>query len=215
MVRLIGVRRILGILALAALLVLLFFYSNFLMKPGIQLSQQQLMKNKAEVSEMSNDIDKLTQGIELFTTQKDEFLSIKELGFFDPQDRVEARRRLNAMQEESRLLSAKYTIKQARSAKNEKAAAAGYKVLDTEIDFEFEALEDTDIYNFIYLLNYGFPGMVQIDALSLVRDVEITQPLLRNIGNGDYEALVTGSMRVSWITMVPDSSLSVQEEADE
>lgn len=208
MIRLVGIRRIFAILLLLGLVVLLMSYTLVLAKPGLRKAQQELIKHKADIAEMTSNIDKLTQGIERFTTQKDYFEQIQKFGFFDPQNRVEARRRLNLMQKESRLLSAKYTIKQAIAAKSEKAAVANYKVLDTEIAFTFEALEDIDIYNFIYLLNYGFPGQIAIEELSISRDQEITQPLLRNIGIGDYEPLVKGELKVIWTTMVPEDSVA-------
>jgi hypothetical protein len=212
MIRLIGIQRILAIVLLAALVVLLFLYTKFLMEPGIRITQAELSKNRGEIAEMRDNIDKLMQGMQLFQTQKDDFLYIESLGFFDDQNRVEARRRLNLMREESDLLSAKYTIKQARSIDNEQATEAGYKILNTEIDFTFEALDDGDIYNFIYLLNYGFPGLITIEKLTMAREKEITQPLLRKIGNGEYEPLVRGALKVSWITMVPDSAVETRGE---
>ena len=208
MVRLIGIRRILAIVLLAAFLVILFLYNSVLMKPDIRQMQQELARSKAEVAEMGVNIDKLMQGIELFKSQESEFLQIQKFGFFDDQDRVEARRRLNLMQKESRLLSAKYTIMQAVDQENEKAQEAGYKEIATEISFELEALDDTDIYNFIYMLNYGFPGQVSITSLAMSREKEITQPLLRKIGVGETEPLVKAGLKVNWTTMIPDGTLS-------
>lgn len=215
--RLIGFKRILGMLLLAVMLAFSFFYNNYIVSPAIDKQEKELAKNKAEVAEMTNTIDDLVRGIELFEEQRSEFEKLGEYKFFDPQDRVEAGRRISKMQEESRLMSAKYSLKAAETEDNEIAAKAGHKVLVTKINFRLEAIEDKDIYEFIYLLNYGFPGHIAISKLNVERKTEVTQPLLRQIGTGQVslQPLVSAGLDVEWRTMVPDTSLQVVIEDDQ
>lgn len=214
MIRVIGFQKILILIVLAAVLVLAALYNFYILKPSSILVERELRQNKSEISEVQTNMDNLVQGLAKFEGQKQKFETVRKYGFFDPQNRVQTKQRFNVMQKEAQLLSARYTIKPAQIEKNEKVAEAGYKIVNTEIDLSLEALEDGDIYNFLYLLNYGFPGQVSITSLDLSRDVEITQPLLRQIGVGEASGLVKATFRLNWRTMLPDETLSVSGQAE-
>ncbi len=211
MMKVVGLNKILLILLLAAFLVLAFLYSQYVLGPSLKKQQSLLSVSKAEISEMTNNLTLLSEGLEKFELQKDDFEKIRHLGFFNPQNRVEAKQIITAMQRESRLRIKTYTIKPAVSITNEKSREAGYKVLNTDMDFNLEAIEDADIYKFIYILNYGFPGQVIIKNFSISREVDITQPLLRKIGVGQSEPIIEATLSISWQTMVPDEALSVSD----
>jgi hypothetical protein len=215
MIRVIGFQRVLFILVLGFLVVSAFLYTMYLLKPSLLKSERELAQSRSEISQMSSDMEQLNLGIAKFETQKAKFDKVTQYGFFDPQDRSETRQRLNAMQKESGVLSARFSIAPAVTEVNEKAKEAGYKILNTKIDFSLDAIDDNDIYNFIYLLNYGFPGTVTIENISISRDKEITQPVLRAIGVGEAEAIVKASISTKWLTMVPDTSIEVNSEAAE
>ncbi len=212
MIRIVGFQRILSILLLLGFLVLTFWYSVYYLKPEMAKAQGELSLNQSEISEKTENMKALREGVEKFTYQKDAFEKIQKYGFFDPQDRVEARQRLNAMQKESRLLSAKYTIKSAESEENKTLEEAGYKLLNTEIVFELEAIEDIDVYTFMYLLNYGFPGHVSIESWSLERDKEVTQAMLRQIGTFGVQPLVKAVVKVNWRTSVKGKTQSSSDQ---
>lgn len=209
MIKTIGFNKAVLIFLLALFCVLAFGYTHQILQPGLIKKQRMLSGNKSEISRMRSDLDKLTAGMDKFEQQKADFETVQKLGFFDPQNRVMAKQRIVAIQRESRLLSAKYTIKPAESITGEKLSEVGYKILKTDIDFTLEALEDADIYKFIYILNYGFPGQVLIKNISMSRDKEITQPLLRKIGVGQPEAIVKATVSISWQTIVPDETIAV------
>lgn len=212
MIRVIGFQKILTLILLAFFTAVFFFYGTYVLAPQIQDSKKQLSVNKGEISQLTEDINKLVEGIKTFESQKQAFERIKEVGFFDPQNRLETRQRLNEMQKESRLLSAKFSINSAVTEPNKLAREAGHKILNTEISFTLDALEDIDIYNFIYLMNYGFPGQILITDLAITKEQDITQPLLRKIGNGDYVPLVKAELKANWRTMVPDTSIEINDE---
>ena len=94
---------------------------------------------------------------------------------------------------------------------SKRAKDANYKMVATDIQFDLEAIEDVDIYKFLYVLTYGFPGQVVVNDFTVSRDVEVTQPLLRRIGSGQSEPIVQSSVRISWYTMVPEDN-DVTEE---
>lgn len=212
MIRVVGLKKVFLLFLLAMFLVVSFLYTSYSMKPTLSKTTVNLRNVKSDISEMQADMDALVEGLQKFERQKEQFEFVKNSGFFDPQNRVEIRNRFNVMQQESRLLSARYTISPAVTEDNQKAADAGYKVLNTKITFILEALEDVDIYKFLHLLNHGFPGHVSIENVTLSREKEITQPLLRKIGSGDFETLIQASVTATWRTMIPDPSISLSND---
>ena len=209
MIRAIGYKLSITLLLLAVMLAFLVYYSIYLVGPDTIKAERQLASHKSEMTEITEKIAELKDSMDKFNEQKVIFEKVAAFGFFDEQNRPETRQRLNAMQQESRLLSAKYRIDRAETEKNDLAREAGYKILNTKINFTLEAIEDADIYRFIYLLNYGFPGQVVIDRLTISRDIDITLPVLKQIGNQENITLVTADLTISgvqWWPMKPSLS---------
>lgn len=211
MIKAIGINKFFLLLLLAVFIALAVFYNYQIITPDVTKLNRQVMTNKSEVSQMTQDLNSLTAGLEKFAQQKDAFEKVRRLGFFDPQNRVVAKQLITNIQRDSRLMTAKYTIKPAENLDDEKAREAGYKILSTDIDFILEALDDADVYKFVYLINYGFPGQVIINKLNIERDMEITQPLLRRIGVGQAQPIIKATFEVTWKTMVADETISVTE----
>lgn len=209
MIKAIGLNKVFLILLLAGFLAAMFMYGQYVLSPSLKKQQSQLSSGKGEISSITNNLNLLTSGLEKFEKQKDDFEKIRNLGFFNPQNRVEAKQIITAIQKESRLKVKTYSIKPAVTLSNKKSKDAGYKILRTDMGFNLEAIEDADIYKFFYILNYGFPGQVIINNFSMSRDMDITQPLLRKIGVGQSEAIIKADLSVSWQTIVPDENLAV------
>lgn len=217
MIRGIGINRFFGLLVLAGLSLFLAFYSFYTLQPNLKTTELELNQSRTEVVEMTDNLDGLATGMNQFEEQKNLFEKVQAMGFFDPQNRQETRQRISAMQRESRLVSARFNIKPAVAEENEKAAEAGYKIINTDMEFTLEGVEDSDIYSFVYLVNYGFPGQILIKEFSVERVKAITPELIRQIGVIDPDpVVVTGKLKVNWRTMVPDQSITISEEnADE
>ena len=213
MMKSIGLSRLFIILLLASFTLFCLFYSYKVGGPNIKKEKRSLAVVNNDISKMTSDMDKLSQGLTQFEGQKQAFSNVQRFGFFDDQDRVKARQLIEAMQEESRLLSAVYSLGPAESLNEPRATDAGYDLLNTNIGFTIEAVEDIDVYKFIYLLNYGFPGQISIKSLSMSRDEEITQPLLRQIGTGQPTPLIRAELEVFWKSMVPEGQFN--PDADE
>lgn len=211
MIRLIGFNKILLILVLGGLLAALGFYYYMVSTPQIDKNNKELRRSNAEISEITTNLSDLKLGIEKFTQQEQDFKQLEKYGFFDPQDRVQARKKLNHIKDISGVMAAQYTIKSAQTDKNEKIAAAGYKILNTPMEFDLDALDDKEIYRFIYYLNYGFPGQISIEEISITRDENITFERLKAIGLGlePLEPLVKSRILANWRTIVPDTAISV------
>jgi len=215
MIKVIGFQKVLLLMILAFLLSVFILYSNYIAAPQVTDTKKQLRTNRKEVGELTTDINKLVEGLKTFEEQKGTFEKLENTGFFDAQNRLKTSQRLKEMQKESKLLSARFSIGSVVKEENKLATEAGLKVLNTEITLTLNALEDIDIYNFIYLLNYGLPGQVLINSLAIKKEQDITQPLLRKLGSGNYETLVRAELQASWRTLIPDSTLEVEYDGNE
>jgi len=213
MIQAIGFQRFLLVVILAVLAVGGYLLNSTVLSPQIAKQERQVRAEKSKLSKMTRDTNKLIEGIELFKKQKEIFSVVEKSGFFDDQNRVVARQRLDAIQRDSRLRTARYSISPAEDVTSPELKDAGYKILKSPIEFTLGAIDDSDIYRFTYLLNHGFPGQVVINNISMVKKQDLTQPLLRNIGLGaDYDALISATISAEWHTMVPDTSVVLEDE---
>ena len=146
MIKAIGYNKVFLIVVLMACLAVTFLYNQNFLKPDLDKKNRTLRVNSGEISEMTSNLNKLSGDLQKFEKQKENFERVLKLGFFDPQKRVEARQIITEIQQESRLLSAKYQISPAQSEENKMAKEAGSKILTTGIMFDLEAIEDADIY---------------------------------------------------------------------
>jgi len=125
--------------------------------------ERELRSEKSDISKMTKDMDDLSKGLAQFEKEKEDFANVQNMGFFDEQDRAKTKNIIEAMQRDSRLLTARYSLSPARLVPEVRAKEAGYDLISTDIDFSLEAIEDADIYRFVYMLNYGFPGQLKIN----------------------------------------------------
>lgn len=214
MIRQLGLKRVITLLSILAVLGVVYFYGILTLGPQTNGLDSKLRSEKSEFSTLSDNLINLRTGIEKFDLQKDKFKNLQTLGFFDAQNRVEITRRLNEMQLESGLISSQYAISPAITDKNEKATEAGYKILNTKIEFNLEAILDEEIYKFVYLLNYGFPGHVTIESLDIIKEKEVTPTLLQKIGSGDSIPVISARLQINLRTLVndPTANVSTNEE---
>ncbi len=211
MIRLIAFNKFFLIILLGGLLTALAFYYYAVSIPKIESDKKALRKNSAEISELSQNLEELKAGIAQFLKQEEEFKQLEKKGFFDPQDRVQARKKLNYIRDMSGVITAQYTIKPAGDQVNEQVKAAGHKILDTPMEFSLDAIEDADIYRFIYYLNYGFPGQITIKDITMTRNEDITIPKLKQIGLGlePMTPFISAKITANWRTIVPDATIAV------
>ena len=207
MIKTIGFTRFFVITLFAVFLMACLLYIYKITGPNLEKEKRKLNGVNSEISRMTNDIDDLSKGLAQFQKQKEAFYNVQNFGFFDDQNRVNATQLIKAMQKESRLLSAVYSISPARIVADKRASDSEHDLLSTDIKFSIEAIEDADVYKFIYLLNYGFPGQININSLSISREEKITQPLLRQIGIGQPSPIIKADLEVSWQSMVPAGRL--------
>jgi hypothetical protein len=197
----IGFKRALMLFVLAALAVVLFAANEWVFKPKVTESQAQLNQAMGEIGTLQGEIDKMRADFALFEQQKDFYDIISRMGFFNDQDRVLARQRFDTMQKLSKIISARYEIKAANILTQETNPETGFVVMESPISVELSAVDDLDIYRFIYFLNYGFPGHITINKLNIERKANVTPEILKQIGTGNPPEIVAAKMELDWRTM--------------
>ncbi|NCO02965.1 MAG: hypothetical protein GW903_02100 [Alphaproteobacteria bacterium] len=181
-----------------------YYYSYIYLAPAKLAAQREAGAEQGAISSMRQEMVDLQAGYDKFVDIKDEFDQIQSLGFFDDQNRLEAQNLIRIIQEQSRVISAKYSIKPLNEEQNEAAKVAGKILVATNADFIIQAVEDADIYNFVFMLTEGFPGHIDIQEFNIKKLKDVTQPLLRQIGSGDAVPLVEATMKLTWRTLKDD-----------
>jgi len=116
------------------------------------------------------------------------------------------------IQIESHVVSSVAAIKPGIIEENEEAKKSNYKLLSSPIDITVEAFDDSDIYNYLYILEQKFPGHLSVDKMSMTRVTDISGPVLRAIATGANPVLVKATINMSWRTMIKDSQIIVEEQ---
>lgn len=170
--------------------------------PKVTEARQKLDAVNAEVASLQSDVDEMRADFVLFQKEKKLYDDIERMGFFNNQDRVLARERFDTLQKLSKVISARYEIKSANVVEVGNPESVEYVVLESPISVELSALDDLDAYRFIYFLNYGFPGHITIENMSMARTEEVTAEILKRIGTGSPPQMVNAKLSVMWRTMV-------------
>lgn len=201
MIEKIGLKRSLLLFVLAGGLAALFAANEMLLKPKIEESQRELNTSMGELGRLQGEVTKMRADFETFETQKAFYDTISRMGFFNEQDRVLARERFDTMQKLSKIISARYEIKAANILTGETSPDTDFVVMESPITVELSAVDDLDVYRFLYYLNYGFPGHITINSLDIERKAEITPNVLKEIGTGNPPQIVSAKMELDWRTM--------------
>lgn len=206
----IGYKRAFTIFILAGLLVLMVAGNELFIKSQVTKSQTELNARKTESTTLSGEIQKMRDDYITFEKQKDYYAIISRMGFFNDQDRVLARERFDTMQRLSKIISAKYEIKAANILSAETNPETGFVVMESPITVDLAAVDDLDIYRFVYYLNYGFPGHITINKMNITRNATVTPELLKEIGTGTPPQVVTAKLEMDWRTMARKESIQPQ-----
>ncbi len=208
MIAAIGYKKSLVLVVLAGVLGVLVFATYFVFRPKAESSKVELSTLQAQASTLQSEVDQMRQDFAQFDSKKAVFENISRMGFFNDQNRVLARERFDTLQKLSKIMSARYEIRPAKIFSQDIPLETGFVVMESPITMTLTALDDLDVYRFIYYLNYGFPGHVTINKLEIKREGEITPEVLKEIGTGNPPALITATMELQWRTMARKESIA-------
>ncbi len=214
MISKIGFKRAAVLIVLTAVLVCTFLLDQFVLAPKTLQSQQNLAGVQSETSTLQSEITKIREGFEKFETQKVLYETLKETGFFNNQDRVIARERFDTMQRLSKIISAKYEIKSAILQSQDDPVETTFVLMQSPITVTLSAVDDLDIYRFIYYLNYGFPGHITINNMTMERKSNVSPEVLQQIGSGLPPEMVSATLELDWFTMARKEAIAPQDLAN-
>lgn len=210
MIQVLGVKRVFTLVALVVVIAVLAGALYGVVIPQKEATERELRTTKAAVSARRAEIDVMQNEYQQIQEQKNLFGDLEKAQFFSTQDRVEARRVIEEIQAMSRVLSAKYAIGAADVRENTNIQTADHVILHSPVSMTVDALDDVDIFNFIYWMENAFPGHVAVTNMTLERKIDIDEVTLRQIGNGVPAVLVSASIGFDWSTMVPRQNLPQQ-----
>jgi hypothetical protein len=207
MMGILGTRRILTLLILVVLNAALAGGVYMVLIPQQEASQKSLRNLHNEVTTRRADIARMQVEFDQLEEQKAEFQKLEADGFFKNQSRKQAENTFNTIQKKSGVTVAVASINAGVVEDNEEAAKAKYKVLKSPMQIKLEAVDDVDIYHYIFLVEHYFPGHVSIESLNLKREADVSGTVLRAIASGDNPPLVKAELQLVWRTMIPEAEV--------
>lgn len=210
MIKILGIKRVITLAILVAVNLALAAALYSLILPQKAKSENELRSTRSAVNARRNEVTTLKTEYEQIQEQKNLFGNLEEAGFFSTQDRIEARKMIEQIQQESKVLAARYDIQPIQVQEDPTAAIADHVILNSPMKVSLDALDDIDIYSFMYWAQNAFPGQVGITGLTLERKLDVDEITLKQIGNGVPVVLVSATVDFSWNTMVPRANLPQQ-----
>lgn len=202
MVNVLGIKRIIILGALIALNLVVAGLLYGVFKPEEVKKKNELSSVKRQVSTLRNDLSKILVEFEQLETQKEEFATLKQKSFFEEQDRRQAQEILEQIQDASGVISAKASIGGGKTEDHIEAQKSDHKIVISIINIEIAALDDTDIFNYVWLLENKFPGYVDIKEFSYERVEDVDREVLQKISAGEFPQVVKAKISAEWKTMI-------------
>lgn len=207
MIRVIGTKRVLTILTLIAMNGLLAAVVYMYFVPQRFAAEGELRGLRGNISTVQSDISRMQVEFDQLKLQQARFDALRQRGFFGAQGRREAELVLRKIQQQSGVISALVNIMGGAIEENEEALKAEHQVLASPVSIHIEAMDDVDIYRYIYLVQEFFPGHVSFENLSMKRNAEVSGTVLRAIATGGKPQLVTADISMTWRTMIPQKDV--------
>ncbi len=80
--------------------------------------------------------------------------------------------------------------------------------MSSPVTIDIKAVDDVDVYEYLYLIDEFFPGHVTVESIELKREANINLTILRSIASGGNPELVTAKIEAIWRTMVPQENVA-------
>lgn len=202
MINLIGFKRLVIIAVLTVFCAGMGALAYLFLIPQNQKLNNELTQIRSDISFKRTEVDRFRQELAEIQNEKSTFQSLGEMGFLGEQSRLEARKRIEAIQSYSRVLSARYNIAPGTVENAETAKEADRVILKSQISIDVDAMDDADIYKFAYLMENAFMGHVSITSFELEREIDLNEVTLRQIGSGVPAILVKGKIVLDWKTLL-------------
>ncbi len=202
MIGLIGTKRLTMLAALVAANAALGGAAYAYLAPQNMKLDRELKTATAQVASKRSEAQRLRDEIQTIQEEKEKFELLESAGFLEDQDRLDARKTMEAVQSYARVLSARYNIDPGVIQEIDETNQAPQVLLNSPIKVDVDALDDVDVYNFLYLMENAFPGHVAVKSIALERKLDLNEVTLRQIGSGIPTVMMAGEIVFDWKTML-------------
>lgn len=203
MIKTLGLQRTIILGVLIAFVAITAYANFYVFQPQAKSASSRLSGVRSEEAELRTAIDVMRGEQSTFDQQRSLYEKLEKRHFIGEQDRVLAREIFNQMQRQSKLLSIKYQIKSAGIWEITDVTDDKQALMVSPIEITIEALDDVDVYRFVYYLSNLFPGKISIKTLKMERPIRLTPERLRSISLGNIDTLIRATINADWITMAP------------
>ena len=169
--------------------------------PARENVERNLSTANSALEAKREDIRKLKKEYILLQNQISSYEKVKQLGFFNDQNRVLAQETLDDFRATSGVLKANYNVMAGEEVTDERATAINYMVIKSPVDIAIESIDDGDFYNFLKLVLEQFPGRSNLEKLTIEKKDALTQDVLKDIGSGEPVPLIRGVIKYNWFSM--------------
>lgn len=205
MIAILGKKRLIILAALVVINAVIAVQIYASIAPQTQITERDIKTTRSRLGVLYNELDQLQVSFEDLVKKQERFESLKEQGFFGRQSRYEAGRVFEDIQERSKVISAKVTVKGGEVLENEAVIQAGYRILRSMISIEVEALDDMDIFHYVSLLEHDMPGYIAVQKVTLERVGALDEKTLKAVSDDLSPVLVKALIEVTWTTMIPEA----------
>lgn len=202
MIDILGIKRILVLTLVIAINGILAFFVYANLVPQYEKQERELRSIQGQISTTGQRLDQILTEFDQIEQQKIRFDALKDRGLFDSQNRIKAQDLLESILFQSKVTSAKATIGGGKSAPHPSVAESGYNVLTSPISIEIQALNDIDVYKYLWLLEKQFKGYIDVKEFTLNRQGNVTREVLQSIISGQNPTIVSAKIKVDWITLI-------------
>lgn len=201
MIRLLGLNRIIMIVASILICAAVGAAWYYYLSPTIEQYDKDIKKINGQISVKQADIRQLK---EEFTQLKDQILKynlLKANGFFNAQDRVTARETTRELARQSKLLKAELNLSPGKIVDSQEARDAKHTLISGPMLIKLTAMDDVNAYKFVVALQHVFPGYLEFKRFDLHRSKDLDTGMLEAISKGQSDGLVDGEVEFNWWSM--------------
>lgn len=203
MIGVLGVKRIVALILLLCVNALLAVTVYQYLIPREAEQGRELGTLRGQISTAQGDISRMEVEFDQIQAQKEEFEKLEKDGFFKDQSRRQAEDVFKQIQRTSGVATAVASISTGTLDTNEEAQKVEYKILKSPVQIKLEAIDDVDLFHYLFLVDNYFPGHVAVEKITIERQADVNGTILRSIAAGDNPPLVTATIDVLWRTMIP------------
>jgi len=212
MINILGGKRIITLLALLAINVVLVATWLMYLTPSKIQAERDLAGLKSNINTARSEISLMQSQYQDLTRLQERFDVIKDDGFFNLQRRRDAEEMLQEVQDRSGVIAASVKLSPGKSSDDIGDNQTDYLLLESSMEITLDALDDADVFRYIFYIQEYFPGHISIESVDLKRENDLSVDLLKSITNKQNPKMVGAVVDLVWRTMIPKSEYTSEDK---